>query len=117
MFGLTLLAGYGPLRKRQRWSNTCERTRANDTVLRRPGRRGNRAGNRAVGLNSSHIGVARSLSSVGEKSAKTLANMGFDGYALGGLAVGEPRMVMLAMIECVLPSLPCAKVSFCGKKF
>ena len=49
------------------------------------------------------------MSGVGEKSAKTLADMGFDGYALGGLAVGEPRMVMLAMIECVLPWLPCAK--------
>ena len=35
--------------------------------------------------------------------------MEFDGYALGGLAVGEPQAVMLAMIECVLPWLPCAK--------
>ena len=43
------------------------------------------------------------------ESVKTLADMGFDGYALGGLAVGEPRMVMLAMIECVLPWLPRAK--------
>jgi len=43
------------------------------------------------------------------ESAKMLADMEFDGYALGGLAVGEPRPVMLAMIECVLPCLPCAK--------
>ncbi|MGB6326716.1 MAG: tRNA guanosine(34) transglycosylase Tgt, partial [Methylocella sp.] len=43
------------------------------------------------------------------ESAKALADMGFDGYALGGLAVGEPRMVMLAMIECTLPWLPCGK--------
>ena len=35
--------------------------------------------NTAVGLNSSHTGGARSLSGVGEKSAKTLADMGFDG--------------------------------------
>jgi queuine tRNA-ribosyltransferase len=42
-------------------------------------------------------------------SAKALADIGFDGYALGGLAVGEPSPVMLAMIECVLPWLPCAK--------
>src|SRR5580704_13548154 len=41
------------------------------------------------------------------ESAKALADMGFDGSALGGLAVGEPRMVMLAMIECTLPWLPC----------
>jgi queuine tRNA-ribosyltransferase len=40
------------------------------------------------------------------ESAKALGGIGFDGYALGGLAVGEPRTVTLAMIECVLPWLP-----------
>ena len=40
------------------------------------------------------------------ESAKSLADLGFDGYALGGLAVGEPQDVTLAMIECVLPLLP-----------
>ncbi len=43
------------------------------------------------------------------ESAKALADMGFDGYALGGLAVGEPRTVMLAMIACTLPWLPPGK--------
>jgi queuine tRNA-ribosyltransferase len=43
------------------------------------------------------------------ESAKAVADMGFDGHALGGLAVGEPQAVMLAMIECVLPWLPDAK--------
>ena len=42
-------------------------------------------------------------------SAKALADMRFDGYALGGLAVGEPQATMLAMITCVLPWLPEAK--------
>ncbi|HEY8008926.1 MAG TPA: tRNA guanosine(34) transglycosylase Tgt [Methylocella sp.] len=42
-------------------------------------------------------------------SAKALADMRFDGYALGGLAVGEPQATMLAMITCVLPWLPVAK--------
>jgi queuine tRNA-ribosyltransferase len=40
------------------------------------------------------------------ESAKALVDIGFDGYALGGLAVGEAQPVMLAMIECVLPWLP-----------
>jgi queuine tRNA-ribosyltransferase len=40
------------------------------------------------------------------ESAKALADIRFDGYALGGLAVGEPQDVTLAMIECVLPFLP-----------
>jgi len=43
------------------------------------------------------------------ESARALADMGFDGYALGGLAVGEPQAVMLAMIACVLPWLPVEK--------
>jgi queuine tRNA-ribosyltransferase len=40
------------------------------------------------------------------ESARALAGMGFDGYAVGGLAVGEPQDVMLAMIEAVMPHLP-----------
>ncbi len=43
------------------------------------------------------------------ESAKALGDMGFDGYALGGLAVGEPQAAMLAMIECTLPWLPRGK--------
>jgi len=39
-------------------------------------------------------------------SARTLATIGFDGYAIGGLAVGEPQAVMLDMIETVVPLLP-----------
>ena len=40
------------------------------------------------------------------ESAKTLADMDFHGLAVGGLAVGEPQEVMLAMIETVMPHLP-----------
>jgi queuine tRNA-ribosyltransferase len=39
-------------------------------------------------------------------SAQGLAGIGFHGYAIGGLAVGEPQAVMLAMIEEVVPLLP-----------
>ena len=39
-------------------------------------------------------------------SAKELVGMGFDGYAIGGLAVGEPQADMLAMIEETVPHLP-----------
>ncbi len=39
-------------------------------------------------------------------SAQALTQMGFDGYAIGGLAVGEPQDVMLKMIEEVAPLLP-----------
>ena len=40
------------------------------------------------------------------ESARALAGMEFDGYAIGGLAVGEPQDVMLATIEEVVPHLP-----------
>ena len=39
-------------------------------------------------------------------SARALVAMGFDGYAIGGLAVGEPQSMMLDMIETVIPHLP-----------
>jgi queuine tRNA-ribosyltransferase len=42
-------------------------------------------------------------------SAHGLVDIGFHGYAIGGLAVGEPQSVMLAMIEEVVPILPGAR--------
>jgi queuine tRNA-ribosyltransferase len=41
-----------------------------------------------------------------QASARGLVDVGFHGYAIGGLAVGEPQAVMLAMIEEVVPILP-----------
>jgi len=43
------------------------------------------------------------------ESAKSLVALDLKGYAIGGLAVGEPQDVMLAMIETVEPHLPRAK--------
>jgi queuine tRNA-ribosyltransferase len=39
-------------------------------------------------------------------SARCLVDIGFPGYAIGGLAVGEPQAVMLRTIEEVAPVLP-----------
>src|SRR3984885_14066438 len=41
-----------------------------------------------------------------QASARGLVDIGFHGYAIGGLAVGEPQAVMLAMIEEFEPVLP-----------
>ena len=43
------------------------------------------------------------------QSARELAAMPFQGYALGGLAVGEPQSAMLEMIEAAEPELPADK--------
>jgi queuine tRNA-ribosyltransferase len=40
------------------------------------------------------------------ESAERLVEMDFDGYAIGGLSVGEPRALTLEMISEVLPLLP-----------
>jgi queuine tRNA-ribosyltransferase len=39
-------------------------------------------------------------------SARALVGIGFDGYAVGGLAVGEPQATMLDMLEVTTPELP-----------
>ncbi len=40
------------------------------------------------------------------ESARALIDIAFPGYAIGGLAVGEPQQVMLAMLDLVTPVLP-----------
>jgi queuine tRNA-ribosyltransferase len=44
-----------------------------------------------------------------EQSALALKALDLKGYAVGGLAVGEPQEVMLAMLETVCPLLPADK--------
>jgi len=41
-----------------------------------------------------------------EKSAQEIMEVGFDGYALGGLSVGETKSLMYEMIDATLPFLP-----------
>jgi queuine tRNA-ribosyltransferase len=44
-----------------------------------------------------------------QKSAGTLTAIGFDGYAVGGLAVGEPQATMLRILDETVPALPADK--------
>jgi queuine tRNA-ribosyltransferase len=41
-----------------------------------------------------------------ERSAEALMEIGFDGYALGGLAVGEPQAAMFDTLDATAPHLP-----------
>jgi len=41
-----------------------------------------------------------------EASARALVELGFDGYAIGGLAVGESEEVMLRIVAATAPALP-----------
>jgi queuine tRNA-ribosyltransferase len=44
--------------------------------------------------------------SLREESARTLAEMGFPGYGIGGLSVGEPKEMMYRILDVTLPRLP-----------
>lgn len=48
-------------------------------------------------------GVYRDLR---EESAQALVEMNFQGYAIGGLSVGEPKSMMLDVLEWTIPHLP-----------
>jgi queuine tRNA-ribosyltransferase len=48
-------------------------------------------------------GVNRDLR---EKSARALVEMGFQGYAIGGVSVGEPRSLMIDVLQWTAPLLP-----------
>ncbi|MBI1987421.1 MAG: tRNA guanosine(34) transglycosylase Tgt [Nitrospinae bacterium] len=41
-----------------------------------------------------------------EEQARRLVEIGFDGYAIGGLSVGEGKELMFQMVECCTPHLP-----------
>ena len=41
-----------------------------------------------------------------QDSARALVDIGFDGYAIGGLAVGEPQQAMLKIVAETTPMLP-----------
>jgi queuine tRNA-ribosyltransferase len=47
-----------------------------------------------------------------ELSAERLRELGFSGYALGGLSVGEPQALMLEMADFTLPLLPADKPKY-----
>ena len=46
------------------------------------------------------------FSAARERSAKELVELDFDGYAIGGVSVGEPEEEMLKAVETVVPFLP-----------
>jgi len=49
------------------------------------------------------------LIGVRQRSAEGLTAIGFDGFAVGGLAVGEPQEAMLRILDETVPALPSGK--------
>jgi queuine tRNA-ribosyltransferase len=71
-----------------RWANRCLRSRK-------------KPGPALFGIVQG--GVYRDLR---EESARALVDLGFDGYAVGGLSVGEPKGTMRDVLEWTTPLLP-----------
>ena len=61
----------------------------------------NRAGYGIFGIVQGNI-----FADLREESAKGLTGIGFDGYAIGGLAVGEPQHAMFMTLDFTVPHLP-----------
>ena len=55
-----------------------------------------------------HFGIVQGsvYSELREESAKGLVDIGFDGYAVGGVSVGEPEVEMIRAVENSVPFLP-----------
>jgi queuine tRNA-ribosyltransferase len=47
-----------------------------------------------------------------QRSAERLTRIGFDGYAIGGLAIGEGQATTLAVVEATAPALPAERPRF-----
>ncbi|MBI4288541.1 MAG: tRNA guanosine(34) transglycosylase Tgt [Chloroflexi bacterium] len=69
----------------------------------------------------SHVGQGQALFGISQggafpelrrRSAEYVASLGFDGYAIGGLCLGEPKEVMWAMAEETLTQLPKGKARY-----
>ncbi len=54
-------------------------------------------------------GVHRDLRRI---SVETLTEIGFDGYAIGGLSVGEPKDLMMETVEATAPLLPTGRARY-----
>ena len=68
----------------------------------------------ALGNNNALFGIVQGgmHETLREASAAGLAEIGFDGYAIGGLSVGEPKEEMQRILEFTAPRLPREKARY-----
>lgn len=63
---------------------------------------------REYGANQQIFGIVQgsTYADLRERCAKEIVKVGFDGYALGGVSVGEPEELMLQQVDWTVPHLP-----------
>jgi queuine tRNA-ribosyltransferase len=86
------------------WAKRCKKYHSKDSGHRTQ----NTAESRVLSTESLLFGIVQGgmFPDLREQSAKELVKIGFDGYAIGGLSVGEPNKVMYKIIEKTIPHLP-----------
>ena len=82
-----------------------------DTSLELTARWAQRCRNRFLDLNTSgqlQFGIVQggAFPELRQKSAELTVSIGFEGYAIGGLSVGEPNETMYQVVEQTVPYLP-----------
>jgi queuine tRNA-ribosyltransferase len=62
-----------------------------------------------------HFGIVQGsvYADLREQSARELVELDFDGYAIGGVSVGEPEHEMFRAIENAVPFLPHEQAALC----
>jgi queuine tRNA-ribosyltransferase len=91
-FGTDVAAAAASMRRSMRWAARCR-----DAFIPRPG--------------YALFGIVQGgvFADLRAESAATLIATGFDGYAIGGLAVGEGRQMMFRVLDATAPLLPAGR--------
>jgi tRNA-guanine transglycosylase len=98
------------LERTLRWAERCKRI--SDTGLRIPERKQAQAGSELSAIRNPQsqmvFGIVQgsTFEDLRRSSAQALAAMDFDGYAIGGVSVGEPEPEMMRAVEWSEPHLP-----------
>ncbi len=100
-----------------KWAKICKETHEKMSEKKKKSDRSkrNESGTSSISSQSSHSSLLFAIVQGGlerdlrEKCAQELIAIGFDGYAVGGLAVGETEEEMYSVLDVVCPILPTEK--------
>ena len=96
-----------------RWAKRCRDRflQIRETASNEPARRSLGEGGTPTNPGQVQFGIVQggTFPDLRQKSAELTVSIGFDGYALGGLSVGEPNDTMYMVVEATAPLLPANK--------
>jgi queuine tRNA-ribosyltransferase len=94
-----------------RWAKRCKQWKEENAERRTSniqGRRGESSNYRPSTMNSLLFGIVQgaTFEDLRKQSAQAIVDLDFDGYAVGGVSVGEPEEEMMRAVESAEPFLP-----------